>query len=264
MPHELTGSSPRSSATAADRSTADASTESPAPPTITAAVESVSPSMCRNTLRMFTSPENFHSSAGDRAVHQHARGGDHHHQLRLHRHRRSKAMHRRNRNPHRQHHQRQRVHKRRKHARALVAEGLADPSRAASAATPRRSSAPAPGSPTRCARPPKSAPASARAGRRRASPAMYRNVSPSEIFRIRCIPPRDSAPPRFLVPASPHSRPPPPASSPGTVPRALSSPPKPGSGKSCSGERSPHSTTSLSRTSRGKLLNHQPTIFILE
>ena len=33
-----------------------------APPTITAAVESVSPSMCRKTLRMFTSPEKRESS----------------------------------------------------------------------------------------------------------------------------------------------------------------------------------------------------------
>jgi hypothetical protein len=33
-----------------------------APPTITAAVDNVSPSICRNTERIFTSPENFHSS----------------------------------------------------------------------------------------------------------------------------------------------------------------------------------------------------------
>ena len=32
------------------------------PATITAAVDTVSPSMCRNTLRIFTSPENFQSS----------------------------------------------------------------------------------------------------------------------------------------------------------------------------------------------------------
>ena len=33
----------------------------PTPPAITAAVDSVSPSMCRKTERMLTSPENFHS-----------------------------------------------------------------------------------------------------------------------------------------------------------------------------------------------------------
>ena len=35
----------------------------PAPPAMTAAVESVSPSMCRKTERMLTSPENFQSRA---------------------------------------------------------------------------------------------------------------------------------------------------------------------------------------------------------
>ena len=55
----------------------------PAPPAMTAAVESVSPSMWRKTERMLTSPENFQRRVGDGAVHQDAGGGDVHHQARL-------------------------------------------------------------------------------------------------------------------------------------------------------------------------------------
>ena len=62
------------------------------PPTMTAAVEMVSPSMCRKTLRMLTSPENFQSRAAMAAVHQDAGGGDDHHQSRLDGDRRDEAM----------------------------------------------------------------------------------------------------------------------------------------------------------------------------
>ena len=54
-----------------------------APPAMTAAVESVSPSMCRKTLRMLTSPEELPEQGGDGAVHQDAGGGDGHHEARL-------------------------------------------------------------------------------------------------------------------------------------------------------------------------------------
>ena len=95
-----------------------------APPTMTAAVESVSPSMCRKTLRMLTSPEKRHSRAATVPFMMTPASATIHHQPGLHLDRHAETVDGGNSDPAGEHDQCGGVDEGGEYAGALVTKGL--------------------------------------------------------------------------------------------------------------------------------------------
>ena len=95
----------------------------PAPPAMTAAVESVSPAMWRKARAQVHVAGHAPEQRGDHAVHQHAGGGHDHHQPGLHGDWRAEAMDGFNADPERDDDERGGIDEGGQHAGALVAEG---------------------------------------------------------------------------------------------------------------------------------------------